>query len=148
MAQYHVTSAEEMRALGEAFARTKLQPGVVTLSGELGAGKTTLAQGILRGVGAQGPFTSPTFVLMKRYDLPASCRGIMRVYHVDAYRIGEADLRAQGFVEWAEDASGLVLLEWPERVPGLVPKDALHISCAVEEVGRRVEISPESSDRP
>lgn len=135
---FHTQSAEELRSLGAGFAR-EVRPGVVALSGELGAGKTTFSRGILAEMGATGPFTSPTFVLMKQYDLAVPVNGIERVYHVDAYRVGEEDLRAQGFAEWANDPNGLVLLEWPERVPGLVPEMAIRISFTVEKTGRRVE---------
>ncbi|QQS15362.1 MAG: tRNA (adenosine(37)-N6)-threonylcarbamoyltransferase complex ATPase subunit type 1 TsaE [Candidatus Moraniibacteriota bacterium] len=135
---FHTQSAEELRKLGASFARG-ICPGVVALSGELGAGKTTFSQGILAEMGATGPFTSPTFVIMKQYDLAVPLEGIERIYHVDAYRIGEADLRAQGFAEWASDPNGVVLLEWPERVPGLVPETATRISFTVEKTGRRIE---------
>ena len=136
---FHTQSAEELRNLGAGFAQ-RIRSGVVALSGELGAGKTTFVQGALAGMGAGGPFTSPTFVLMKQYDLPVSLNGIERVYHVDAYRVGEEDLCAQGFAEWANDPAGVVLLEWPERVPGLVPEKAIHVSITVEKERRRVEI--------
>lgn len=133
---FEVKSKEAMRALGARFAR-RIHPGVMALSGELGAGKTTFVQGILAEMGAQGHFTSPTFVIMKRYDLSVPVRGIERVYHVDAYRVGEEDLRMQGFVEWANDSAGIVLLEWSELVPGLVPETAVRISFTVEKEGRR-----------
>lgn len=136
---FEVKSAEAMRVLGAEFAQ-RIRSGVVTLSGELGAGKTTFVQGILAGMGAEGPFTSPTFVLMKQYDLLVPLNGIEHVYHVDAYRVGGEDLCAQGFAEWANDLAGVVLLEWPERVPGLVPEKAIRISITVKKEGRRVEI--------
>lgn len=136
---FEVKSAEAMRVLGAEFAQ-RIRSGVVALSGELGAGKTTFVQGVLAGMGAEGPFTSPTFVLMKQYDLPVPLNGIERVYHVDAYRVGEEDLCVQGFAEWANDSAGVVLLEWPERVSGLVPEKAIRISITVEKERRRVEI--------
>ena len=135
---FEVKSAEAMRVLGAEFSQ-RIRSGVVALSGELGAGKTTFVQGVLAGMGAGGPFTSPTFVLMKQYDLPVPLNGIERVYHVDAYRVGEEDLCAQGFAEWANDPAGVVLLEWPERVSGLVPEKAIRISITVKKEGRRVE---------
>ncbi len=134
---FSLKSAEELRALGARLSE-KIRPGVVALSGELGAGKTTFAQGLLCGMGATGPFTSPTFVIMKRYDLSASKNGVKRIYHVDAYRVDEENLRSQGFAEWANDSHGVVLLEWPERVPELVPAKATSISFALENEGRSV----------
>ncbi|MGB2791672.1 MAG: tRNA (adenosine(37)-N6)-threonylcarbamoyltransferase complex ATPase subunit type 1 TsaE [Candidatus Moraniibacteriota bacterium] len=138
MQVFHSQSAEELRELGAKFAQ-EVHPGVVALSGDLGAGKTTFAQGFLTGMGATRPFTSPTFVIMKQYDLPVPMRGIECVYHVDAYRISEEELCAQGFAEWAHNPLGVVLLEWPERAPGLVPEKAIWISFTVEKEGRRIE---------
>lgn len=134
---HHTQSAEELRALGAKFSE-EVRPGVVALSGDLGAGKTTFSQGFLKRMGASGPFTSPTFVIMKRYDLSAPRNGVERVYHVDAYRVNGEELREQGFLEWTDDSAGVVLLEWPERVTGLIPERAIRISFEIEEDGRRV----------
>lgn len=139
MQTFHTQSAGELRELGRKFSES-VRPGVVALSGELGAGKTTFAQGVLLGLDATGPFTSPTFVIMKQYDLAVPKNDIARVYHVDAYRVDEEDLRAQGFLEWASDPEGLVLLEWPERAEGLVPETAVRIFFSVEGEGRKVRM--------
>lgn len=96
---------------------------LVTFTGDLGAGKTTLVQGILEGMGALPPYPSPTFVLMNQYELPRpTATGIARVYHADAYRVGRDDFEKLGFLEWCADSRGIVLLEWPERLGDLVPK--------------------------
>ena len=134
---HHTQSAEELRALGAKLSE-EAKSGVIALSGELGAGKTTFAGGFLSGIGAKGPFTSPTFVIMKRYDLSVPRNGIERVYHVDAYRVSEEELRMQGFLEWAHDPAGIVLLEWPERAEGLIPERATKVSFEIEKNGRRV----------
>jgi tRNA threonylcarbamoyladenosine biosynthesis protein TsaE len=115
--EYSTHSAEETRQLGLNMSQELEGGTVLALSGDLGAGKTTFSQGLLEGLGAEGPYTSPTFVIMKQYDLPAaSPGGIRRVYHVDAYRVDGPKLRNIGWDEWAADPEGLVLLEWPERV--------------------------------
>lgn len=117
-------SAEETRSLGKKLA-AELKPGtLLCLAGDLGAGKTTLAQGLLEELGADKPYTSPTFVLMKLYDLARpTATGIARVYHCDAYRIDDpVDFERLGFAEWCADPEGLVLLEWPERVERILPK--------------------------
>lgn len=121
-------SKEATQAWGKRFAGT-LQPAtLVTLAGDLGAGKTTLVQGILEGLGALPPYPSPTFVLMNQYELPmATATGILRVYHADAYRVSAADFERLGFLEWCTDPTGLVLLEWPERFGSLVPVDHIKI---------------------
>lgn len=119
---YQTHSAEETKALAKKLAEN-IRPGtVLCLSGDLGAGKTTFTQGILESLGAEGPFVSPTFVIMKQYDLKeAPLSGIRRIYHADAYRVGEKDFALLGFQEWAEDPEGLVILEWPERIANLLP---------------------------
>ena len=114
---------QETKDFGQELAKDLL-PGVsLCLSGDLGAGKTTLTQGILEGLGAEGPYTSPTFVIMKEYTLPVPTEsGISRVYHIDAYRIETKDIEHLGFEEWCSDPKGLVILEWPERVPEVLPE--------------------------
>ncbi|HSI92586.1 MAG TPA: tRNA (adenosine(37)-N6)-threonylcarbamoyltransferase complex ATPase subunit type 1 TsaE, partial [Jiangellaceae bacterium] len=79
-----VATPAEMRALGERIARLLRAGDLVLLSGELGAGKTTLAQGIGAGLAVRGPITSPTFVLAR---LHPSLRGGAPLVHVDAYRL-------------------------------------------------------------
>jgi tRNA threonylcarbamoyladenosine biosynthesis protein TsaE len=92
---------------------------LVTLSGELGAGKTAFVQTVARALGVEGAVTSPTFVLEKIYELPPDAP-FKRLVHIDAYRLepGES-LAPLGFDEVMRDTSNLVFLEWPERVVGL-----------------------------
>ncbi|MEK9173829.1 MAG: tRNA (adenosine(37)-N6)-threonylcarbamoyltransferase complex ATPase subunit type 1 TsaE [Patescibacteria group bacterium] len=126
---YKTNSKEETQALGVTIADMLIPGTLVTLSGDLGAGKTTLTQGILECLGAEKPYTSPTFVIMKEYTLPVATEsGIKRVYHVDTYRIQEKDLEHLGFEEWCSDPSGVVILEWPERVVGLLPGKRIAIT--------------------
>lgn len=121
-------SAEETKELGKKLAR-EIKPGtLVCLVGDLGAGKTTFAQGFLEEMGAAHPYTSPTFVIMKQYDLSAPISGIERIYHADAYRVEAKDLSALGFAEWRADEHGIVILEWPERVQEIIPNNARKIS--------------------
>lgn len=121
-------SAEATRNFGKTLVG-KMTPGtLVCLEGDLGAGKTTLVQGILEGFGAERPYVSPTFVLMKQYELNIpSVTGIKRIYHADAYRVGEKDFRELGFAEWCTDPEGLVILEWPERIGTLLPDKRIDI---------------------
>ena len=122
-------SADETRALGKTLAE-RIQPRtLLCLSGDLGAGKTTFVQGLLEGLGATRPYTSPTFVIMKQYDLSvATANGINRVYHADAYRVEAHDFEHLGFAEWCADPEGLVILEWPERVEKIIRQEAAKIS--------------------
>ena len=139
---YQTHNKEETQELGRALAETLLPGTVVTLSGDLGAGKTTLTQGILEALGAVGPYTSPTFVIMKEYEFPvATISGIKRVYHVDTYRIEAKDFEHLGFEEWCSDPQGLVILEWPEQVESLLPEKRIDITLTqVSESERKIDI--------
>lgn len=127
---YVSTSTEETKRIAAAFARGVAPGTVVALRGDLGAGKTTFVQGLLEALGADGPYVSPTFVIMKQYVLPEpSAGGIGRIYHADAYRIDDpADMEKLSFDEWCTDPEGLVLVEWPERLGDLLPANAQVIS--------------------
>lgn len=140
METYRTHSNRETQALGKQLALL-FRPGqLVTCSGGLGAGKTTLIQGILDGLGALPPYPSPTFVLMNQYELPQSTEtGIARVYHADAYRVGRDDFEKLGFLEWCTDPAGLVILEWPERLGDLVPEKRIEIRLtALSETAREI----------
>ena len=125
---------DELTAWGERFGRTARAPLVVTLAGDLGAGKTTLAQAICRGYGVTNPVTSPTFALVHRYDAPRS-----PVYHLDLYRLRGPDELTN--IGWDEIVSSqaLVLIEWPERAVGALPPHvAIDLEHAAGDDTRRV----------
>lgn len=104
--------------LGEAIA----PPLVISVTGDLGAGKTTLAQAICAGYGVEEPVTSPTYALVHKYDAPRS-----PVYHVDLYRLdNESQLTNIGWEDIISDRA-LVIVEWPERAGDRMPGDHLHI---------------------
>ena len=131
MKTYRSFSSEQTKDLGRHFAKNILAPQgsrvrVLLLRGELGSGKTTFAQGFLRGLGFRGKVTSPTFILMRKFRLPAS-KGFS-VFHIDAYRLKSAkDLLALGLRDILDDPRSVVLLEWPERAPRIFGKHALRI---------------------
>jgi tRNA threonylcarbamoyladenosine biosynthesis protein TsaE len=124
----------ELLAWGERFGRAAQPPLVVTLAGDLGAGKTTLAQAICRGYGVREPVTSPTFALVHEYRAPRS-----PVFHLDLYRLTGPEQLTN--IAWDEIVSShaLVLIEWPERagdrLPPHVPLDLEHLPS---DAGRRV----------
>ena len=122
MATYRTASEAETIALGERLARELPPRGVVLLIGNLGAGKTTLAKGIVTGLGAAAPdeVSSPTFTLIHEY-------GKGRVYHVDLYRLDEPREVATLGLEEIFDRDALVLIEWGERFPRLLPANRTEI---------------------
>lgn len=103
----------------------RLQPGdVVCLSGDLGAGKTTLTTGLARGWGALDPVTSPTFVIVNQYRRADG----LRLHHLDCYRLASgAEALALGFEDLL-DADGLLLIEWPERIAEVLPAEHLSVT--------------------
>ena len=125
-------SVEDTQALGEQLGRA-LRPGdVVALSGELGSGKTTLIQGIARGLGRE-PETikSPTFVLLREHP------GDVPLIHIDGYR-----LEGQSAVSWLDvdlifSPHKITLIEWAERFTGVLPEDVLNIQLTHVSTNRR-----------
>jgi tRNA threonylcarbamoyladenosine biosynthesis protein TsaE len=130
-------SAEETEALGEALAAVA-EPGLkLYLSGELGAGKTTLVRGFLRGLGWRGKVTSPTFTLIEPYEA-----GTMPVYHFDLYRLrAPEDLEAIGFRDYF-DGGGVCLVEWPERAEGLLAAPDLQVELRIQGHDRVITLRP------
>ena len=122
--QGHLALTEgEMVAWGERFGRAVRPPLVVTLSGELGTGKTTLARAICSGYGVREDVTSPTFAIVHEYAAPKS-----PVFHLDLYRLRSAqELPAFGWDELV-GSDALVLIEWPERAGRAVPADHVPIT--------------------
>ena len=115
----------ELVSWGERFGHVATPPLVVTITGELGAGKTTLAQAICRGYGVTEDVTSPTFALVHQYRSPKS-----PVFHLDLYRLERPDELTN--IGWDEILSeeALVLIEWPERAADRVPR--LHVPISLQ----------------
>ena len=119
----HLTLDEaEMRRWGKDLGEALKAPIVISLTGDLGAGKTTLAQSICEGYGVAVPVTSPTYALVHRYEAEKSS-----VYHVDLYRLdNEAQLTNIGWDDMMSERA-VVIVEWPERAGDRMPADHLHI---------------------
>lgn len=136
--------AEATEALGRMLADRLRAGDVVALFGPLGAGKTTIGRGILRGLGYRGDVASPTFPIVQIYE-PPDVR--LPLWHVDLYRIEDAaDLGELGLDEARAEAA--MLIEWPERLPRLWP-EALRLKLAVEGEGRALtaEVPPAWGNR-
>jgi tRNA threonylcarbamoyladenosine biosynthesis protein TsaE len=132
------TTPDETVAAGRALA-ARLPPGsTVALSGELGAGKTHFVRGMVGGWGGAEDATSPTFTLVHEYATP---RG--PVFHFDLYRAESAEEIWASAHDELENSDGLVVVEWADRFPALLPPDAVRVTIAHHGEGRRlITIAP------
>ena len=132
---YQTDSEEATIALGEKLAAELPAKAVVLLIGNLGAGKTMLAKGIVKGLGAAKPddVSSPTFTLIHEYGVG--------VYHIDLYRLDTADQVATLGLDEIFDRRAVVLIEWGERFPELMPRERVEIRLrATGENSREIEV--------
>ena len=129
--------ADALRAWGEALGRGLRAGDVVFLRGPLGAGKTTLTQGLARALGVADAVTSPTFVLMNEY---ASAPPLL---HLDAYRLEALEwdeLRDAGLEDFLGRTDAIRVVEWPSMIAEWLPAAQWDIEIAIEGDGRRVEV--------
>ena len=137
MPVYRTTSEEETIALGERIAKELPPKQIVLLIGELGAGKTTLAKGIIKGLGVAAPdeVSSPTFTLIHEYGTEG------RAYHIDLYRLDEPREVATLGLQDIFDRQAIVLIEWGERFPQFLPAQRTEIRIrATGEQERDIDI--------
>ena len=133
---YHTQSEEATIALGEALAAELQSKALVLLIGNLGAGKTTLAKGIVKGLKAAEPdeVSSPTFTLIHEYG--------SGVYHIDLYRLDTAAQVASLGLEEIFDRRAIVLVEWGDRFPEMMPQERIEIRLrSTGEESREIEVS-------
>lgn len=127
-------TVEDTRGIGEALGATLLPGDALALAGDLGAGKTTLVQGLARGIGYEGHVASPTFTLVREY------RGRLTLQHVDVYRLE----RVQDVVDLGldDDPQAILAVEWGDAVEGLLPADHLTVALrADDDEARIIELS-------
>ena len=123
-------------ALGGALAAGAGPGRVLHLRGDLGAGKTTLARGLLRGLGHAGRVKSPTYTLVEPYELSS-----LHFYHFDFYRLkNQEEWEQAGFREYF-DAQAMCVVEWPELAGSVLSPPDLEIHLHLEPKGRRAELS-------
>jgi tRNA threonylcarbamoyladenosine biosynthesis protein TsaE len=145
--KYRSFSPSQTFSLGRKLARQIKGGRVISLSGELGAGKTVLVKGLAAGLGIKKVITSPTFVLMKVYpiaarDLRPACRPagfvIRRLVHIDCYRINDAAAIVDiGATEYFNQPNTIVVIEWPEKIKSLLPKNVLPIKILIKKDNER-----------
>lgn len=139
-----IADAADMERLGAALARRVLPGFLIQLEGDLGAGKTTLVRGFLRGLGYRGSVRSPTYTLVEPYEFPDWAGGCT-VYHLDLYRLGDPEELEWIGIRDLLDARSIALVEWPERGRGVLPPADLGIAIAYTDSGRRVRLAGHSA---
>ncbi len=131
----HTSTPSATRRIGERIGKMLRAGDVVLLSGDLGTGKTVIAQGIAKGMGVPDPVKSSSFVIMNEYDGAA-----LRLFHADLYRLEEPEQVAE--LALNELASrGILVVEWPEQAGGEMPEEHLMLRLAYDGAkGRAIEI--------
>jgi tRNA threonylcarbamoyladenosine biosynthesis protein TsaE len=116
--------AEHTRMLGRSLGRAAVPGTVLALVGPLGAGKTQLAKGVAEGLDVTSVVNSPTFVLMNEHP------GRLRLYHVDAYRLGDPEESVAAGLLDERQVDGVTVIEWADRLDGWLPADRLQVDIA------------------
>jgi tRNA threonylcarbamoyladenosine biosynthesis protein TsaE len=139
--EFSTTSTVQTKKLGEVLAKELHGSEIICLSGDLGSGKTTFTQGLLKGLKIKGPYTSPTFAIIKEYELKVKSQKLKAIYHIDAYRIKSKDLIDLGFKDFAGQPDSIVIIEWAERVKKIIPNRASWIYLKwINEKERKVRL--------
>ncbi|MFB5664336.1 tRNA (adenosine(37)-N6)-threonylcarbamoyltransferase complex ATPase subunit type 1 TsaE [Alteribacillus sp. HJP-4] len=134
--QARTSSPEETIKLAEELGKKLSAGDVITLAGDLGAGKTHFTKGIAAALQVQRTLNSPTFTIMKQYE------GTLPLYHMDLYRLGEEEAEELGLEEYFEGA-GICVIEWSEKLTELLPTQRLHIDIKREgDSSRLLEFCP------
>ena len=136
----YLADEEAMTAFGTRIAKITEGHGLIFLEGDLGAGKTTLSRGIIRGLGHEGAVKSPTFTLVEPYEI-----GDIRAFHFDLYRLVDPEeLEYLGIRDYFDD-DALCLIEWPDKGAGFLPKPDLTITISPQDSGRSLKILSQGS---
>ena len=142
MDKYKTTSLKQTQKFAGFLAKEILKARlnkktalILALTGNLGSGKTTFTQGFLRGLGVKRKITSPTFIIMKKYQIPnpksqinPKIQNYKNVYHIDCYRIKKAaELKTLSLKQILNNSENIVLIEWSEKIKKILPKNTIWI---------------------
>lgn len=140
--RYLSYSTNQTKSLGKKLAQNILKLSlkkkaiVIALKGELGSGKTTFLQGFAKGLGIRDKILSPTFVILKNFQIPAS--DFQHFYHIDCYRIKKPEeILALGFKEIISDPKNIIAIEWAEKVNKILPKESIVLDFKFKKEGER-----------
>ncbi len=144
--EYISSSFRQTKKIGRLFAERILKTDnkekafFISLSGNLGSGKTVFVQGLAEGLGIKEKALSPTFIIFRKFRI--NNPGFNFFYHIDAYRLQKGeDLLVLGFKDILSDPKNIIALEWPENVKEIIPSSVLAIKInLVNEKKRKIEI--------
>jgi tRNA threonylcarbamoyladenosine biosynthesis protein TsaE len=130
-------STQETKKWANKYAQSLQGGEIIGLIGDLGAGKTTFSQGLATGLMVKQNVNSPTYVIMKIYQINNSKSKIKNLVHIDAYRLeSSADLEAIGALEYFGREDTVVLIEWANKIKGVLPRETIFINIKGEQDNR------------
>lgn len=134
------SSAEQTQEIAKKLAQKYKSGGVFALIGSLGAGKTTFAQGFAQGLNISQRLISPTFIVMRQYDISGNKEG--KLYHLDLYRLDQVEqMENLGISEIFQNPKNIILIEWAEKLGKLLPKNTIKIKFkTISENSRQIDI--------
>jgi len=139
MLKLKTEAPEETIELGERLGEVLNSGDIICLQGDLGAGKTYLAKGILKGLGVEREITSPTYTLVNEYQ------GRLPAYHIDLYRVSDyKELYDIGFEEYLY-GEGVTIIEWPDKAGSLMPDNYLNIIIKGHDNTRTIKVIPQAN---
>lgn len=132
--EFITKSAAQTKSIGKKIADSLIdgreKRRIIALTGNLGSGKTTFAQGFCRGLGIKDRVISPTFILVRKYRISGGLGGFKDLYHADLYRL-EGDLKPElesiGLTDFFREENSIILVEWAEKIKEYLPEEALWI---------------------